>query len=856
MSSFNLNFRFPVACFDLRYVLSTPRKPSAFEAMIVYLVNYCQTEKKYLSDTVPNVFKSILQVNDVEIFIEPAIEELFSASIDVFRTGNYNVPRPECPIRDIEITDVGRRLLREEKLPSAPHRRRQKLFYNFITGMLEAKGDSLDEYDFNRIGGVKTDTYVNVFPESVLSQELWRLAGEKDAEVTELEQISPVTFRQKYSMLRVNVADGKISCISNNSKIQDFLDGLDADAFRDTVLTEPTAWEDRLSTPTINLDEISPLELCLPKDLANTAGRKVPITLHTPDCKLNNIIPETLEIIATDDDEGKLDTTSTPARLIMPLDWRVENNGISDLSSVYEIANVRLFYKGEPLVVPMGVRLGLPSDFAATICRQIISVLLEQNGGLPFAWIAAGNDASLQKLVLARLKQMPDIAEGLRMLRDVKKVNLAMLLAQVFPSSGLKDFVSIQNAYSVVMNCGFHETHTAAFLKQLEVCAEALPTPTIDDWMAKWSLLKRLRNRPPEAKDLAALVKFIPLVPDQGLKDNAAHVRTALSEIGLSKSYAEICRELLTTIKNKLCLDDFIFIVQALAVEPMQRKALFCDIGKYVVLPNTADELEEFCVRCMNESVPLPDNKTLLTEQSFKTFLHDGLSSQLQNIPQFHELQKLNSLLKQILNLANVASLEEYVSLPQASSLKQLCGACESFMAAWKNAPTSFGQKIIASCEDILTIVGKIQADAFNALRQFWVFDTCALIHQPDLLRTATDNVMYIIPKVVIRELDGNKTDLGLSEDDRRNAAAAIRNIKRLQNGNQLAIEEGDLNLIAPEYQQQPTKDDWILAVAAAHKGSEVVLITDDNNLTNKAGGEGVKVIDSRKCWRLQREVR
>ncbi len=857
MTNFTLNLRLPIACFDLRYVLSTPRKPSAFEGMIVYLIDYCQKQRRFLSDTVPNVFKNILQVNDVDFFVEPAIEELFSASINVLHTSNYNVSRTECPISDIEITEVGQRLLREGRLPSAPHTQRQKLYYNFITEKIDAKGDNLDEYDYDRIGGVSPNDYENVFPEDILSQELWRRSGENDAEVTNLEQATPVTFRQKYNIIKVEVTEGKISCTSDDSNIRQFLESLDADDIHDIVLADAINWQGSLSSRILTLDHITTQGLYLPKDLTKIEGRKVPVTFHTPDCELNNIIPENLEIIASENEPACLDTTRSPARLILPLPWMAESNGISDLNSVYEIVNVRLLCKGEPLVIPMGVKLEIPNERAISMRRQIITALLDEKEGVPFALMIAENNASLRDLVVKKLRGMPNISKVLQQLRRLN-LNIPSLLKLIFPLSELKDFASVQNAYSIIKDSAFAERDTKAFLEQLAVHTEAMPTPTLNEWTTKWSLVKQMAGKTPTTKDMETLYAFMPLVPDQLLKDNAALVRNALSQIGLSNTYAEICKELLATIKEdrRLSLNDFAFIVHALAENPMQKKALFCNIEKYVLIPQTVEKLEGFCELCQKELIPLPDNKSIFTEESFKALLQNGIPASLQRISQFQTLQSLNSMLKTVLDLAEVSTLEEYISLPQTAHLNELHKACESFMVAWKKATPEFKPSIVFSCEDILTIVGKIQTDASNNLRKFWVFDTSSLIHKPELLQTTTNNVHYIIPKIVIRELDAKKDDFELNEGERAHVRAAIRNIDKLQKNSQVSIEEGDLNLLAQEYQQNPTNDDWILSVAVAHKSSEVLLITDDNNLVNKAAGENIKVVDSKQCQKFQREIR
>ena len=856
MSTFSINLRLPVASFDLNYILSTPRKPSAFEGMIVYLVDYCQRQKKFLNDTIPNVFKSILQVNDVDFFVEPAIMELFSSSLDVLRTSNYNVPRPECPIRDIEITSVGQRLLREGKLPSAPRRLHETLFYNCITGKIEDKGSNLDEYDLERLGGVNPDNYTNVFPEDILSKELWKRADEADAEITELKQISPVTFRQKFNKIIVEIIDGQISCSSYDDNVKQYLEGLDADSLRDIVLAEATAWQGNLPSTTLKLDKMSLQGLYLPKDIMQMEGKKVPVTLHTSKCELNNVIPDKLEIIATDDGSTGLDFTKTPVRFLLPLPWEAAENGISDLSSIYEVVNVRLLCKGEPLIIPMGVKMGIPDEKSIELRKQIILRLLDENDGLPMAWIVAGDHSALQKTVVDKLKTMPDIANELKQIHSQSNINVSSLLNLLFPPSELNDYSSVQNAYSIVKGSNFTDKETRAFYQRLAICTETMPTPTLDSWTTKWSLQRQLVGKMPDDRSVLELARFMPLVSNNALKDNAAAVRGALSKIGLSQKYAEICKQGLLALKEKIGLDDFIFIIKALAENPLHQKALSCDVDRIVNLPQTADDLSKFCERCQSEAIPLPDNKKLLTAQTLKGLVLEGIPDALLKIGQFQVIQTLHSSLRTLLDLANVTSLGDYVTLPRTNQANELHKACEAFKNAWRKATPDFNSAALNSCKDILTIVEKIQEDALNALRKFWVFDTCALIHNPDLLRRATNGITYIIPKIVISELDDNKDDVGLTEIDRKNVRSAISNIRKLQKSNQVTIEEGDLNLIAPEYRQDPKNDDWILSVCAMHKNNEVILVTDDKNLANKASGENVKFMDSKQCSKLQREAK
>lgn len=114
------------------------------------------------------------------------------------------------------------------------------------------------------------------------------------------------------------------------------------------------------------------------------------------------------------------------------------------------------------------------------------------------------------------------------------------------------------------------------------------------------------------------------------------------------------------------------------------------------------------------------------------------------------------------------------------------------------------------------------------------VLDTNALMVAPDLLTTMRRNDIPVVARRVLEELDGIKES---SEEERaQKARAAIRSLER--SGQAIRYESEVLDLLPPDW--EPTADNRILSVALYLRLSDVIVVTGDRNLRNKARAENI----------------
>lgn len=112
------------------------------------------------------------------------------------------------------------------------------------------------------------------------------------------------------------------------------------------------------------------------------------------------------------------------------------------------------------------------------------------------------------------------------------------------------------------------------------------------------------------------------------------------------------------------------------------------------------------------------------------------------------------------------------------------------------------------------------------------MFDTSALIDRPDIVSEVRKKELFVVTKRVLEELDDKKRD----ETIRPQVAEAVRNLLNLD-GEHLHFCEGDMSLIPLDYRLKG--DNLVLSVAVRYRKHKPVVVTDDNNLSLKAKGEG-----------------
>ncbi|MCA6941183.1 PIN domain-containing protein [Pectobacterium polaris] len=121
------------------------------------------------------------------------------------------------------------------------------------------------------------------------------------------------------------------------------------------------------------------------------------------------------------------------------------------------------------------------------------------------------------------------------------------------------------------------------------------------------------------------------------------------------------------------------------------------------------------------------------------------------------------------------------------------------------------------------------------------VLDTSALMEHPELLQGQSSSDILVVPLRVLSELDGLK----ISEDDTR-AAKARAAIRQLDAHSSRIRHETDYAALLPAEWDARQPDHGILSTALFFRLNDVLLVSNDINLRNKAKSLGLKAQDSR----------
>lgn len=124
--------------------------------------------------------------------------------------------------------------------------------------------------------------------------------------------------------------------------------------------------------------------------------------------------------------------------------------------------------------------------------------------------------------------------------------------------------------------------------------------------------------------------------------------------------------------------------------------------------------------------------------------------------------------------------------------------------------------------------------------RRIVVFDTSALMESPELLQDLRSDDIPVVPHRVLSELDGLKS----SEDGGR-AAKAREAIRQLDANSSRIRHETEYAALLPVEWDAKQPDHAILSTALFFRLNEVLFVSNDINLRNKANSLGLKTQDS-----------
>ena len=223
-------------------------------------------------------------------------------------------------------------------------------------------------------------------------------------------------------------------------------------------------------------------------------------------------------------------------------------------------------------------------------------------------------------------------------------------------------------------------------------------------------------------------------------------------------------------------------------------------------------------------------------------------------------LLKLDAKLQKVLGDMPIPASSETIRSALLGREVEILGDVREWTVQWREALESLKNKTDVDVKDIdwqdtnfglslermeqvADAVAIFYDDSASRYSKVYVFDTCSLMHYPDVLDDFVSNkALVIIPKQVLVELDGLKT----TDDDKRQyqARQAIRKIHEYGDEPWLKQNEDNyLELLSDSFRESGIKDFYILSVAVKYRVKNPVMVTDDDNFQNFAQSEGVETI-------------
>ena len=388
MKFFDTTVYLPVGQYDMSVTTEEPRIPTAFEWQIVQIVDQLQRANVASGATIVDVFRSVLGCDGVETFVQTALGELFSSTVDVLRTDNHSVPLAQLTISEINLTEAGHRLLKSGRLPSAPRTESREVFFDFAKNAIVPPGrrgtrsdfESPDKLPLSLVEGVPAPT------------ELLRAEEEKHlpegCQIREInsEPVRKRTYFWRAQRVSFSIENGTITLDPISTDASDgtdrYLRNLTPEVAQKLFFEKPFAAPGvNLPTDVVDMPHEKILSLLPASGVASGERRTAPITARLAETPSQSFRAEVLEVVFQAGDEGKvevkeIDDTGVFQLTVSGNPCGLQPGSVTDGKTVCSCRRVRCYYEGLPLELPVRIESQFDGSQSARLNRAINEALL------------------------------------------------------------------------------------------------------------------------------------------------------------------------------------------------------------------------------------------------------------------------------------------------------------------------------------------------------------------------------------------------------------------------------------------------------------------------------------------------
>jgi|GEM_PF-1263535 len=779
----------PILRLQVRIHHSTPRRPTAFERVLLKLCDRLGSNVAYNNIALDRLFSDFLGVTDPIPLVEPILHEL--VRISVLRSSATELLVDRLSLRDIEVTERGRQLLADDQLPSHPQSNDEVYYYDPIGNRLLSPLEATLAREEPPQAPLDAEAFRDLLPEELIRAHVARGGSpwwSSSSRIDRIERASATSVLWREATAGIQCSDGEIQIQTKDPAQAEYIRGLPSAEIYKRVLatsilqsgTEADEWR---SLPAVDLATVPtdqtgwlPIQQALESVPAGAAV-----------CILNQSAP----FITMPDHVA-------PRQVIIGF----------DATAAHREPELTWNDTGDGCLVRFGAPFPLPAVALASTSQIVslfrASVMVGRDPyDLPLARIDTGDQPNSNVLSVLNA-----VATTLRRANEDDGVALASLWmpAAEYWSVYVKGSLASSGDLGPVLDHMRHMRQRVASLtgKDVDEEWEAAAARIIGDDLSKRGRL--------DLDQLSTLMKAIEdcTITAPAVVANLIEDVVACSPIPKDlKEYAET----------------------ASAVHrggPAWRIPFPSPLHSPQLVRDAIDAFgNDELLRTLGN-----DNRFDDVLQQLHT-AYKGLSDAFGGTG-------LKGLGSEDDYLAAIKSKDagaiDELAVKCGDRYRDLCLLLQDFETDVKNSALG---KAMAQVESLNAVLRKLVGALNKRFRAVYVVDTSALVEEPELLRKFGDDELVVVSKRVIEELDDKKRDESL----RPAVAHATRLLREIPT---VRIEfcEGDLSLLSPDYRNKG--DNLILSVAVKFKKHRPILLTNDNLLALKAKAEGISTMDSK----------
>ena len=771
----------PLLRLETRIFHATPRKPTAFERIVLGMTERFAQNASFNNIPVERLFIDVLCVSDPGPLVTPTLSELMA--LDVIRCMGDIEALDTLILRDIEITERGQKMIAEDMLPAKSMQNDEVFYYDPIRQKLLSESESKAFRPVKPKLSVDSSVFEGVFPEELIRSNIISTRYRWFSSASHIERVESLSVETLWKDVpcTIEVDSGVLRVLSNNQSVSDYLASIESDESYSRFI-EPTF--DYHSLPVEDLPELN-------------------------DADLGQI--------------GADIQTISQAFAAWPRDARFVIPGPNyDRESIPEQAPAHqaiVLYEESHFT---GISIEWNSERSG--CKILINALHP----LPHSLLVTDRDNLICRNINAKYGNEPrNVIVACRIPTRQSDSPLSEAISNLSVLVNSSDKISDQNALIFWQGeARFLKDHTHRLANSTfathEIVQEYFSTlsdverlngrANRDAWLKNlWDILsgRLVQSEEIDLKDAEQLIK--------ALAENAPYPANMVSELlgvvvaGVKQPQSPDELGQLTAIIRILDQD----------WSPTYPSKLF------------TREL----TRSIVEQFPALDPRIIS--------IQNAPFDSLRVLHQVHEslCQMIGSGgLDRLANDDDYISLIKYTKgFALSECAHTWTSAMDSLISVLEDVSVLKGTQLSACNEKIIEITqwtSKLIGSLDPRIRSVYVFDTSALIEHPQIVAEASQGELFVVTKRVIEELDDKK----LNETLRPSVAEAVRNLRNLSKDH-IQFCDGDMSLLPADYRVKG--DNLILSVAVRYRKHKPVLITNDNNLSLKARAEGLEAMSA-----------